>query len=421
MKVLFAPFGSEGDVNPLVAMAASLALRGHEIHFLASPYFEDRIRAAGFSFTPVGTREDYLRMAGNPVLWKPFRGSALVARTMLETLAEYEPIFASALPADLVVTSSFGLAASFGAEARSIPRIMVHMQPACLRSVYDFPLGLQGMEWIKASPPFFRRALFTLLDGTLNAMLLPRLNRHRARMGLKPLRNFYHDALFSAEGICLPAPEWFAPPQPDWPATIKQTPFPRLPTDQTAGLPFSIDSFLSCGEAPIVWTHGSANFGTDRFEACAVEVTRRLGLRGVIVSPQPSSIALPETMLAVGHVRFDVLFPRCRAVVHHGGIGTTAQAFAAGIPQLIIPLSHDQPDNAWRVERLGVGSRLPLSGLKPARVAAKLKDLLSSPLVASKCAYYADLMADTSRHDDCAQWMEEVVGGYNPAAISSRA
>lgn len=425
MKVLFAPFGSEGDVNPLLGMAVPLAARGHQVHFLASPFFEERIRSFGFGFTPIGTKEDYQQLAANPVLWQPVRGSALVARTMLESFPHHEAAFVSALPADLVVTSTFGLAASLGAEARGIPRIMVHMQPACLRSSRDFPLLMEGWEWATHAPAFVHRLGFGLTDVMLNATILPPINRHRRRLGLKAVKNFYHDILFSAEAICLPVPEWFVPPQADWPAPIRQMSFPRLPGDRQAALPAGVEEFLQQGEAPVVWTHGSANFATDRFQACAVEVCRRLGLRGLLVSPKAPAIPLPEGVLHVAHARFDTLFPRCQAVVHHGGIGTTAQAFAAGRPQLVIPLAHDQPDNALRVERLGVGVRLPMSRLSPERVAGKLQALIASPAVAERCAACADLMRQADADDGVVAWMEQVARDYAPAsmpaAISSKA
>ena len=101
--------------------------------------------------------------------------------------------------------------------------------------------------------------------------------------------------------------------------------------------------FLGFRRAAVVWTHGSANFEIEDFQSWALEVSRNLNLRCLLISLDPPA-TMSDTALHVGHARFEDLFPRCKAVVHHGGIGTTAKCIAAGVPQLIIPRSHDQPD-----------------------------------------------------------------------------
>ena len=79
------------------------------------------------------------------------------------------------------------------------------------------------------------------------------------------------------------------------------------------------------------------------------------------------------------------ILPRTSALVHHGGIGSAAAALAAGVPQLVMPFAHDQPDNAARLCRLGVASALWPRRASGARMAARLRHLLSSPSVAARC------------------------------------
>ncbi len=99
----------------------------------------------------------------------------------------------------------------------------------------------------------------------------------------------------------------------------------------------------------MIWTHGSANFDIDHFQRCALRASEALGLRCLLVSLDPPKVTLPKSAFHFRHVRFEDVFPRCLAAVHHGGIGTTSKAIAAALPQLIIPKSHDQPDNAQRI------------------------------------------------------------------------
>src|SRR5262249_35856367 len=94
---------------------------------------------------------------------------------------------------------------------------------------------------------------------------------------------------------------------------------------------------------------------------------------------------LPLTVRHFDYVPFSQVLPRAAALVHHGGIGTTAQGLAAGIPQLIMPLAFDQPDNAARLGRRGGGRTLPPRSFRGPAVARLLEALLASPEVASRC------------------------------------
>jgi rhamnosyltransferase subunit B len=126
-------------------------------------------------------------------------------------------------------------------------------------------------------------------------------------------------------------PSWFAAPQPDWPRGVRQFGFPIASNSRP--LSDCLENFLASGEPPVVWTHGSANFDIEDFQSWALEVSRNLNLRCLLISLDPPA-TMSDTALHVGHARFEDLFPRCKAVVHHGGIGTTAKCIAAGVPQV---------------------------------------------------------------------------------------
>jgi UDP:flavonoid glycosyltransferase YjiC (YdhE family) len=83
-------------------------------------------------------------------------------------------------------------------------------------------------------------------------------------------------------------------------------------------------------------------------------------------------------------------------VVHQGGVGTTAQCLRAGKPMLIMPYSHDQPDNARRMKRLGVGKSIMKSSYTPAKVARRLKAMLAEPELAQRAAEVAGQL----KHED---------------------
>ena len=407
-RVLFVPFGSEGDVNPLLWLAGLLADRGFQPVFLLTPHYGPLASKCGFEWHPIGTEEDFLRLTNDPLLWKPGLGSWRVARAMHESLGTYKNAFdLSGGDFDLVVTSTLGLAASALAESRGIPRLMLHLQPMCVRSHGDMPVLTDGGGWFRQAPAILHDAAFFVVDGILDRTMLPPVNRFRETLGLPRLNDFYRDALMRAEGVALLSPDWFSPPQPDWPEGLRQFDFP-LTQNPPHPLPETLSAWLDAGVAPVLWTHGSANVHLAKSWKLARDVTQKIGGRALLVGRGRLEFDLPEAMFHVPHVAFEDVLPRCRAIVHHGGIGTASKAFAAGIPQLVIPLAHDQHDNAARIERLQAGLQAKPA---PRDASEKLIRLFTSKEIHAGIEQCKILAAQSpARAAELASWAEDLAG-----------
>lgn len=405
MRVLFVPFGSEGDLNPLIWLAEGLAERGHTPVFLVTPHYSRLIERLGFQWFPMGTEEDFVTWARNPLVWDRLQGPHFVVKGMVATLEEYRAGFAAAgTDYDLVVTSSFALAAAALAEKAGLPRLALHMQPVCIRSEYDCPLFMDELGWICRSPRWVKRLFFKLVDlGFWGAAQRP-LNKFRREIGVPPIRHFMDDAVNGAKGVAGLFPEWFAEPQPDWPAHLRLFGFPV--SRRKAALPPELETFLAEGDPPLVWTHGSANFDIEHFQKRALAASQELGMRCLLVSLDPPKGPLPTGAFHATHARFEDLFPRARIVIHHGGIGTTAKCIMSGVPQLIIPRSHDQPDNAQRIVRLGLGETLRYKNIDTPALAEVLHKLLNSPSVAENCRRYREKMQAEDRLPALCDWAE---------------
>jgi UDP:flavonoid glycosyltransferase YjiC (YdhE family) len=182
---------------------------------------------------------------------------------------------------------------------------------------------------------------------------------------------------------------WLAAPQPDWPASAVATGFLCFDDDGPDGLPPELARFLEAGPPPVVFTLGSsAVHDPGRFYEHGAEAARRLGLRSVLLvgrEPRWKPSALPQDCAVFDYAPYSQLFPRCAAIVHQGGVGTTAQCLRAGKPMLVMPFSHDQPDNAARVTRLGLARTLPRSA-SVRRMTRDLHSLLSDPGFAARAA-----------------------------------
>lgn len=407
LRILFVPFGSEGDVNPLFWLADGLAARGHHPVFLLTPHYRHLLERRGFEWIPMGTEQDFEKFTRDPRLWDRLRGPEFVIKGMVETLPAYEEAFTRIhRPIDLVVTSSFALGAAALAEKESIPRLTLHLQPLCLRSEYECPLFLNGLGWLAPSPRWVKRTFYAGVDLALQHMAGKPLNAFRSRLGLPPLTRFYDQALHGAEGAAALFPDWFARPQPDWPGNLRQFGFPITPAGHP--LPPDLEAFLQAGPPPVVWTHGSANFDIRHFQTQALAASARLNTRCLLVSLDPPAGPLPPQAFHASHIRFEDLFPRCAAIVHHGGIGTTAKAIASGVPQLIIPRSHDQPDNARRIVTLGLGRTLTYPQLDKPALHLCLRSLLDSHSIRARCREFQTRLLTSDSRPALCEWVESL-------------
>jgi UDP:flavonoid glycosyltransferase YjiC (YdhE family) len=176
-------------------------------------------------------------------------------------------------------------------------------------------------------------------------------------------------------------PGILAEPQPDWPANVRIT--GRIPFDSGHGKSLSpeLEQFLAEGPAPIVFTLGtSAVMAAGDFYEQSIHAVQQLGVRGVMLAGGEGvkwlSGKLSKNVLIVDAAPHSKLFPKASAIVQQCGIGTLGQALAAGCPILAVPFAHDQPDNAYRIERLGVARVLYPPQYRSQRVAQELSRLL---------------------------------------------
>ena len=121
------------------------------------------------------------------------------------------------------------------------------------------------------------------------------------------------------------------------------------------------------------------------FYSESIEAVKQLNRRAVLlIGKNPAPKNLSEDIIAVNYAPYSQVFPRACAIAHQGGIGTTAQALRAGRPTLIMPYSHDQPDNAARVKRLGTSRTIPRQQYSAKKVVKELNALLENPHYAAR-------------------------------------
>lgn len=393
-RIIISPLGSAGDVHPFLGLAVKLQERGYRVTFVVSEYFRELTERLGLEYVELGTTDDFLRLSNHPDLWHPRRAFPYIFRHGIAPTmrAQYELLADRYVPGQtILVASCLGFGARLAAEKLGIPLVSVHCQPSVIWSKFDSPV-LPGMTaWPNFVPSWGRSWIFRLGEWlVIDRISKPETDRFRRELGLPPL-NRLTDWWHSPEMVVGLFPDWFAAPQPDWPRQITLTHFPLWDERGLTAVPVELEQFLAAGDPPIAFTPGSAmQFGQEFFSAAA-EACRILGRRGMLLSRFTDHIpeSLPEQVRHFTYAPFSQILPRCAAIVHHGGIGTTAQGLAAGIPQLIMPLAHDQPDNAARLRRFGVGDWLLPARFRGPALAERLQRLLTSPEVRAACQAYA--------------------------------
>jgi rhamnosyltransferase subunit B len=393
-RIVITTFGSLGDLYPYLAIGLGLKALGHDVVLGTGKCYRRKIEELGLGFRAV--RPDSAWVADPKVLRRlahPRWGLIRVAHMLLVALREsYEDTLAAAQGADLLVSNLATYATRLVAEKRGIPWASVMHIPTGFYSAYDPPLlpGFADLsKTLRFLGPAFWGPLGRFLKWTACWMAWP-WYQLRQEIGLPPASDLnpltdghspqLHLALFSKRLL---------DKQPDWPAQTVVTGFPWYDQDGSAGLPPELARFLDDGPSPLVFTLGTAVAAdAGSFYEISARVARLIGRRAVLILKDPRNrpSTLPDGVAAFDYAPFAELFPRAAAIVHHGGIGTTALAMRSGRPMLVMPCAWDQPDNAERVARLGISRTLPRSRYTVARVAAELRHLLDAPAYGRRAA-----------------------------------
>jgi rhamnosyltransferase subunit B len=390
VNVLLFALGSHGDVHPLVGIGRRLRQRGQRVAVAANEYFQSLVEHAGLEFIQCGSAGEYTTFAKDRDLWHPMRSAqAVFAGTAryLRPMYELARDFAEARSDAVIVASSLALGARVAQDRHGIPLATVHLSPCLFQSEHELP-PLSGMWMVPNwAPAIVRRLVWRVANAMMDSIIAPSLNALRGELGLPPVRKILGDYWHSPSLTLGLFPDWFARPQPDWPKQLKLTGFPLYDEPEVTPISPDLEAFLRAGEPPIAFTPGSAMWQAHRFFSACVETCVRLKRRGLLLTRHSDHLPrrLPDGVIHVPYAPFSQLLPRCAAFVHHGGIGSTAQALSSGVPQLVTPFTHDQPDNAERLKRLGVAEVIPASSYTADAAVPRMRMLMESPSIARAC------------------------------------
>ena len=401
-RVVISTVGSFGDVHPYVAVALELKRRGHRPVIATSEIYREKTDALGLELHAVppdlpgyDRPEEVARMIEELVDTK--KGPERVFERFINPHLRgmYDALAEATRDADLLVTHILSLAGPPLVEKTGIPWVSTVLAPISMFSNYDPPVFPQ-MPWtyhVLKLHPAVSRAAMRVGRLKLDRLAAP-LYRLRAELGLGRGGNPMLEGQHSPRMVLALFSSVIGPRQPDWPPQTRVTGFPFYDRrdragDDDAALDPELLKFLDAGGPPVVFTLGSsAVYVAGDFYQASIEAARAAGVRALLLVGERGNrpAELPEGVAAFDYAPYGELLPRARAVVHQGGIGTTAQGLRAGIPALVVPFSHDQFDNGARVGRVGAGRVLPRSKYNAASAARELRALLADESYTTRAA-----------------------------------
>jgi vancomycin aglycone glucosyltransferase len=389
LKIVLASYGSRGDVEPCAAVGRELVRRGHDVCMAVPPNMLGFVESAGLAAVSYGpdSREqmnpavDFVRDFSTKIRNPVSMFSEVVERVSRVKTAKTETLKSLAEGADLLVAgfNERGLAVNI-AEYYGIPLAVVHF----------FPERVWSSEGLYAS----------VAKDTDDAQRLALgLSEPPGPSALPVLEIQAYDEL------CLPGPaaEWVKPDgrQPFVGALTLE-----LPTD----VDDEVLSWIAAGTPAIYFGFGSTPVEPFADTVAMVSaVCTQLGERALICSGPNDFASIPdlEHVKIVSAVNHTDIFPVCRAVVHHGGAGTTAATLRAGTPTLLLWLWLDQPVWAAGVTELKVGAAQQFTATTQQSLVADLRSILTPQYAARAGEVAAQMTTPAESVANAADLLEE--------------
>jgi rhamnosyltransferase subunit B len=401
LRIVLSNIGTLGDINPLIALALELKRRGHVPVMALPAVYAPRIKPLDLEFHPIRPDIDPTNSLLIEMIYDVKKGTETGLRQFLFPVLRqtYDDLLDAATKpgrADLLLLGELNYAGPLIAEVTGIPWASYVLAPLSFFSAFDPPVLPMYPRLARADKaiPGMGRAISRLARFVSRKWPQPIYDLRR-ELGLPHGENPLFDAKHSPNLVLALFSRVLGTEQKDWPQNTLITGFCFYDADAgNAALPPDLDRFVAEGDAPVVFTLGSAAvLAAGNFYEHSASAAMELGVRAVLlIGSDPRNrpkAKLPSSICIAEYAPYSALFSQAALVVHQGGVGTTAQCLRAGKPMLIMPYSHDQPDNARRMQRLKVARVIQKNDYTPLHVSRKLKSMLGDTGLAEQAMLVA--------------------------------
>ena len=398
MHVTFVTGGTQGDVQPMLALAVGLQNAGEQVRFCAHPVFEAFVRRSGVPFFPLSANDprDVQRYEHGRTRKSRIATLIHILRRHTEQLEpERARLWEACQSTDAVVFPPIAGSVYNIVEHLGLPCCMTWLHPQYPTRFLPSPLG---------PPPLPLGQAYNLFTHLLMQSLfwLPTrswVNRWRTKtLGLAPISWLGPLRLMRKRQVPMLfgfSPKLVSRP-PDWPEWLHVTGFWFLERTADWSPPEGLERFIDAGPPPL-----SIGFGSV-IDTAAEELLRNIlaalsatGQRAVLVSGWSNYAGpLPDNVFPVESVPYDWLFPRVSAAIHAAGAGTVAEVLRAGIPSICVPFAGEQKFYARKLEDLGVAA----SPIDPRHatmegLAAAIKHVTQDQAMRDRAKSFGDIVA----------------------------
>ncbi|MFB2934589.1 glycosyltransferase [Aerosakkonemataceae cyanobacterium BLCC-F154] len=398
MKITIITVGSRGDVQPYIALGVGLQNAGYTVRLATHDTFKSLIISYGLDFFPVSsdiqsitqseTGKQLIEAGGNPF-------------TVLKRLSKaFEPIMESILKqswiacqdADLIISGSIAFWGYDIAEKLGIPFVFASLQPIYPTKSFINPLC---PPWLHLGG-WVNRQSYIWISQILWQLFRNPVNRWRVETLGKPSDNqclFLTDEWDNVQKLFGFSPSVISSPK-DWNESCHVTGYWFLETPDDFEPPPGLLDFLEAGKPPIYIGFGSmASRNPEQMTTIALQALEKTQQRGILLTGWGgiSNTNLPNYAFKLESIPHDWLFPKMKAIVHHGGAGTTAAALKSGIPSVVIPFFSDQPFWADRITKLGVSpTPIPKQKLTANRLANGIQKAIADNTIRQRAAQFGE-------------------------------
>jgi UDP:flavonoid glycosyltransferase YjiC (YdhE family) len=431
MKIGMQTWGSHGDVRPFLALAEGLQAAGNEVHLVItcidSDAYAGLVSEHGVRITvlasPVLSPEQQQEITATVYrIRNPFTQTATILDLCFAPVEDlmFDAAQRLAADADVLIGHFFMHPLQIAAEKAGKPYVSVVLSHVVIPSDFSYPVSVPGLGRIG------HRLLWRLTRHLLHRALERYPNRLRRQLGM-PLTTDIMTQVWLSEYLTLAAvsPQ-LCPPQPDWPASVQVCGFLDTPNLQIEGaVPEALRAFLGAGDAPVYMTFGSwmpaDTIGQTKALHLLTQAARRAGCRAIIQSPSAKDCGFTsdDQFLYVSTAPHQAIFPHCRAVVHHGGAGTTQSATLAGKPSIVVANIGEQEHWGNELRRLGIGGKpARRRSVTAAALARRIKRVLASPDMAVKAKAIASAM---KKENGVSEAVKLIMDRFGPGREAARA
>ncbi|MFZ6689547.1 glycosyltransferase [Undibacterium sp. SXout11W] len=405
MKIGMQTWGSHGDIRPFLALAEGLQVAGHDVTLLVTCFdsaaYENVRSAAGVKIRLIASpvvsleeAEEISQIAYN--IREPMRQIATILQRGFAPVEDQMFIAAQQLSIDndLLIGHYFMHPLQIAAKKEHKPYVSVVLANIVVPSDYTNPLGFNALgKW-------GHRLIWWITKFSINRVIRHYPNRLRKQLGMPPTQDLMTQVWMSPFLTLQAVSRQFCPRQSDWPSSVEVCGFLDTPNLSMEGmLPSTLSNFLFAGDAPVYMTFGSwmpQDFVNQTATLHLLTQAAKLaGCRAIIQSPswQECGFNSNEQVLFVSAAPHHLIFPHCRAIVHHGGAGTTQSATLAGKPSIVVAHLSEQEHWGRELHRLGIAGKLSKRrSLSVKQLADQIRYILNNPGLAHTAEKIATAM-----------------------------